>query len=116
MVGLNAYIGTTISSYSISASTVSAPPLLSRWIGERVEKSLLIGPDGESEQWVSAIAQRIVCCWDYPYGRIFAGCCIREYRARRVTQTGAQPAAEHREALDALFQKAASADAINGIT
>jgi ribose-phosphate pyrophosphokinase len=31
--------------------------LLSQWIGAEVTRPLLIGPDGESEQWVASVAQ-----------------------------------------------------------
>lgn len=45
--------------YTIPATTLHAAPLLADWVGREVREPLLIGPDGESEQWVSAIAQRI---------------------------------------------------------
>jgi len=45
--------------YTIPADTLHAAPLLADWIGAQVERPLLIGPDEESEQWVSAIADRI---------------------------------------------------------
>ncbi|PZQ85435.1 MAG: phosphoribosylpyrophosphate synthetase [Ancylobacter novellus] len=45
--------------YSIPAETLHAAPLLADWIAAEVEKPLIIGPDEESEQWVSAIAARI---------------------------------------------------------
>lgn len=43
--------------YSIPARSVHAAPLLSRWIKAHVAKPVLIGPDSESEQWVSAVAK-----------------------------------------------------------
>lgn len=43
--------------YSIPARTLKAAPLLARWISKNVAQPLLIGPDSESEQWVSAVAQ-----------------------------------------------------------
>jgi ribose-phosphate pyrophosphokinase len=45
--------------YDIPADTLHAAPLLADWIAARVDEPLLIGPDQESEQWVSAIAARI---------------------------------------------------------
>ena len=45
--------------YEIPADTLHAAPLLADWIAAEVEKPLLIGPDEESAQWVSAIAARI---------------------------------------------------------
>ena len=35
---------------------VHAAPLISEWIREHVANPLIIGPDSESEQWVSAVA------------------------------------------------------------
>lgn len=43
--------------YAIPTKTVSAAPLLSAWVRAQVENPILIGPDRESEQWVSAVAQ-----------------------------------------------------------
>jgi ribose-phosphate pyrophosphokinase len=45
--------------YAIPAYTLHAAPLLADWIATEIEKPLIIGPDEESEQWVSAIADRI---------------------------------------------------------
>ncbi|WP_371349152.1 ribose-phosphate pyrophosphokinase [Ancylobacter sp. IITR112] len=45
--------------YTIPTETLHAAPLLADWIAAEVEKPLIIGPDEESEQWVSAIAARI---------------------------------------------------------
>ena len=42
--------------YAIPAIAAHASPLLARWIAEHVERPVLIGPDAESEQWVSEIA------------------------------------------------------------
>jgi len=36
---------------------ISAAPLFSRYLSERSDRPLLVGPDAESEQWVSAIAK-----------------------------------------------------------
>ncbi|MEX0752840.1 MAG: ribose-phosphate pyrophosphokinase [Xanthobacteraceae bacterium] len=43
--------------YSIPACAVHAAPLLSRWIKANVANPFLIGPDRESEQWISAVAK-----------------------------------------------------------
>lgn len=45
--------------YTIPDLTLNAAPALADWIGKNVEAPLLIGPDEESEQWVSAIAARV---------------------------------------------------------
>jgi ribose-phosphate pyrophosphokinase len=42
--------------YRISARVVHAAPLISQWVKEYVSNPLIIGPDSESEQWVSAVA------------------------------------------------------------
>ncbi len=44
--------------YGIPSQVVHAAPLVSAWIGESVDKPLLIGPDVESEQWVADVAQQ----------------------------------------------------------
>lgn len=43
--------------YSIKSSVVQSAPQISQWISQNVEKPVLIGPDMESEQWVSEIAK-----------------------------------------------------------
>ena len=43
--------------YTIPAKAVHAAPLLSSWVHGNVTNPVLIGPDAESEQWVSAVAQ-----------------------------------------------------------
>jgi len=43
--------------YSIPARSVHAAPLLARWIEDEVKLPLLIGPDRESAQWVSVVAE-----------------------------------------------------------
>lgn len=45
--------------YTIPAEALHAAPLLAAWIAAQVPAPLVIGPDEESEQWVSAIASRI---------------------------------------------------------
>lgn len=42
--------------YSLASCVVEAAPALADWIAAEVEDPVLIGPDGESEQWVSAVA------------------------------------------------------------
>src|SRR3546814_18817342 len=41
--------------YTIPDITLHAAPALADWIAAHVEAPLLIGPDEESEKWVSAI-------------------------------------------------------------
>ncbi len=45
--------------YSIPARAVHAAPQLGQWIKQNVRDAFLIGPDVESEQWVSQVA--LVC-------------------------------------------------------
>lgn len=42
--------------YSLQSRVVEAAPALAHWIAAEVDDPVLIGPDGESEQWVSAVA------------------------------------------------------------
>lgn len=42
--------------YSIPARVVHAAPMISAWIKTNVSDPILVGPDSESEQWVSAVA------------------------------------------------------------
>ena len=42
--------------YTLESEVVQAAPALADWIAAHVEKPVLIGPDAESEQWVSAVA------------------------------------------------------------
>jgi ribose-phosphate pyrophosphokinase len=44
--------------YAIPAVALHAAPLLADWIAANVERPLIIGPDIESEQWVSEVASR----------------------------------------------------------
>ncbi len=44
--------------YRIPAKHVVTAPVLADWIRDNVPNALLIGPDSESEQWVSDIARR----------------------------------------------------------
>ena len=43
--------------YRIPTRVVHAAPLISQWIKAHVPNPLIIGPDSESEQWVSAVAK-----------------------------------------------------------
>lgn len=43
--------------YAIPARAVHAAPLLGQWIKQNVTDAFLIGPDQESQQWVSQVAQ-----------------------------------------------------------
>lgn len=43
--------------YSIPSTVVPAAPLLAAWIKANIEAPILIGPDAESEQWVSEVAR-----------------------------------------------------------
>jgi ribose-phosphate pyrophosphokinase len=43
--------------YTIPARVVHAAPLISRWVRAHVPNALLIGPDSESEQWITAVAR-----------------------------------------------------------
>ena len=43
--------------YSIPARALHAGPAIAAWIKVNVENPFLIGPDAESEQWVSAVAR-----------------------------------------------------------
>jgi ribose-phosphate pyrophosphokinase len=43
--------------YRIPTRTVHAAPLISHWIRAHVVNPFVIGPDSESEQWVSAVAR-----------------------------------------------------------
>ncbi|WP_027328767.1 ribose-phosphate diphosphokinase [Marinimicrobium agarilyticum] len=45
--------------YSIPTSVVPGAPALARWFARQEGPLLLVGPDSESEQWVSAIAREI---------------------------------------------------------
>lgn len=49
--------------YAIPSQVVHAAPLLGRWIAENVDNPLVLGPDAESQQWVSEVAAVI----DAPY-------------------------------------------------
>jgi ribose-phosphate pyrophosphokinase len=43
--------------YSVPTTVVHAAPLISEWIRKNILNALLVGPDSESEQWVSVVAK-----------------------------------------------------------
>ena len=43
--------------YRIPTRAVHAAPLISQWIKTNASNPLIIGPDSESQQWVSAVAK-----------------------------------------------------------
>ena len=43
--------------YTIPCKVLHAAGLISNWIRENIEQPVLIGPDSESEQWVSVVAK-----------------------------------------------------------
>lgn len=45
--------------YQVPTTAVRAAPAVAAWIAREVESPLLIGPDGESAQWVEDVAARI---------------------------------------------------------
>uniref|UniRef100_UPI0034D4997B phosphoribosyltransferase family protein n=1 Tax=Serratia marcescens TaxID=615 RepID=UPI0034D4997B len=42
--------------YPIHTSVLHVSHLVSKWINENIQQPVLIGPDSESEQWVSKVA------------------------------------------------------------
>lgn len=47
--------------YSIPSRAVASAPAIADWITENVERPFIVGPDAESEQWVSAVAAYLNC-------------------------------------------------------
>ncbi|PIE25120.1 MAG: phosphoribosylpyrophosphate synthetase [Neptuniibacter caesariensis] len=43
--------------YALKSRVVHAAPMIAAWISQNINKPLLIGPDSESEQWVSHVAR-----------------------------------------------------------
>jgi ribose-phosphate pyrophosphokinase len=43
--------------YAIQTRVLHAAPLISAWVRANISKPLILGPDSESEQWVSAVAK-----------------------------------------------------------
>lgn len=49
--------------FPIPATAVAAAPLLAQWITDHVARPLLLGPDAESRQWVTRIAEQARAPW-----------------------------------------------------
>lgn len=49
--------------YRIPAARMAAAPVVAEWIRDHVSDAMLIGPDSESEQWVSDIARQAGLPW-----------------------------------------------------
>jgi ribose-phosphate pyrophosphokinase len=49
--------------YTIPTRVVHAAPLLAQWVRKNVRSPVLIGPDSESEQWVSEVARGADAPW-----------------------------------------------------
>ncbi len=47
--------------YSVPTRVVHAAPQIARWIADHVERPVIVGPDGESEQWVAQVASVAAC-------------------------------------------------------
>ena len=47
--------------YSVPTRVAHAAPAIAAWIGAQVQRPILIGPDGESEQWVAGVAATVGC-------------------------------------------------------
>lgn len=45
--------------YAIRTEAVAAAPAIAQWIRRNVQEPVLIGPDSESEQWVSEVARLV---------------------------------------------------------
>lgn len=50
--------------YTIPATVLHAMPLLASWIKANIQNPFLVGPDEESEQWVSALAKIITAPYE----------------------------------------------------
>ncbi|MES2787122.1 MAG: ribose-phosphate diphosphokinase [Pseudomonadota bacterium] len=49
--------------YSISTHRVTSAPAIAAWVAAHVNQPLIVGPDSESEQWVSQLAQLAGAPW-----------------------------------------------------
>lgn len=49
--------------YDVPCITLRAAPLIGDWIAREVASPLIIGPDGESEQWAGEVAARAGAPW-----------------------------------------------------
>ncbi len=45
--------------YTIPTFVIESAPFISEWIGKNIKNPLIIGPDGESKQWVKKVADAI---------------------------------------------------------
>lgn len=45
--------------YTIRSRVVAAAPAIAEWVQREVPQAILVGPDGESEQWVADVARRM---------------------------------------------------------
>lgn len=50
--------------YSIPALAMTAVQPIALWLRDHVTKPVVIGPDGESEQWAARVAQAAGCPWE----------------------------------------------------
>jgi ribose-phosphate pyrophosphokinase len=50
--------------YTLPATALSAVQPIAQWLRGKVQKPLIIGPDGESEQWASRVAQAAGCPYE----------------------------------------------------
>jgi ribose-phosphate pyrophosphokinase len=49
--------------YGIPSRVVASAPAIAQWLQREVPQPILVGPDGESEQWVADVAGRIGAPW-----------------------------------------------------
>ncbi len=47
--------------YRIPSAVAPSAPAIARWIAQRAPRPVVIGPDGESEQWARDVAARVGC-------------------------------------------------------
>ena len=47
--------------YSVPAAAVASAPAIASWVRANVQEPLIVGPDGESEQWAADVARRVGC-------------------------------------------------------
>lgn len=49
--------------YTIPTACLSSAPALARWLEQRAQELLIVGPDEESQQWASALAAHLAAPW-----------------------------------------------------
>ncbi len=49
--------------YAVPSTVIRSAGAVAAWVVDNVRQPLLIGPDAESEQWVSDVAARVSCPW-----------------------------------------------------